>query len=419
MFWLVESKDQIKSFSQSGYKDAFVEVIPYNDTIHPLQNKICAVYIRPLLSTKGFIIPTSHSETSNANIDDVRHILSNYNNIYVRDKKEFLHYFIFKTLYDITLNSPTYIRETTQTHSYFYSKMGDKKDINRIIPIVKHYEYCENMFNELKSRINEPINEFYNNKATVVFNALEQSGLRINREKFQSHFHPVDGEYVYTQFNFKTLTTRPSNRFKGVNYAALNKNTKERQSFIARNDTLLELDIGAYHPTLLAKLVGYDFGDEDIHSAFAEMYGVDYQKAKELTFKQLYGGVFEKYKDLEFFKKVQVYTDDVWAQYQNEGSFKCPISNHIYKRDELDNMKPQKLLNYLLQNLETAYNVCILWEILKLLKDTKTKLILYTYDSFLFDLDKSERDVINEVLEIFNKYKLQIKINYGDTYDFK
>ena len=137
MFWLVESKDQIKSFSQSGYKDAFVEVIPYNDTIHPLQNKICAVYIRPLLSTKGFIIPTSHSETSNANIDDVRHILSNYNNIYVRDKKEFLHYFIFKTLYDITLNSPTYIRETTQTHSYFYSKMGDKKDINRIIPIVK------------------------------------------------------------------------------------------------------------------------------------------------------------------------------------------------------------------------------------------------------------------------------------------
>ena len=179
------------------------------------------------------------------------------------------------------------------------------------------------------------------------------------------------------------------------------------------------MDIGAYHPTLLAKLVDYDFGDEDIHSAFAEMYGVDYQKAKELTFKQLYGGVFEKYKDLEFFKKVQVYTDDVWAQYQSEGSFKCPISNHIYKKDNLDDMKPQKLLNYLLQNLETAYNVCILWEILKLLKDTKTKLILYTYDSFLFDLDKSERDVMNEVLEIFNKYKLQIKINYGDTYDFK
>ena len=49
--------------------------------------------------------------------------------------------------------------------------------------------------------------------------------------------------------------------------------------------------------------------------AFAEMYGVDYKKAKELTFKQLYGGVFDQYKDLEFFKKVQVYTDDLWDSF--------------------------------------------------------------------------------------------------------
>ena len=42
---------------------------------------------------------------------------------------------------------------------------------------------------------------------------------------------------------------------------------------------------------------------EDIHKAFAKMYGVDYQKSKELTFKQLYGGVFEQFKDLEFFSK--------------------------------------------------------------------------------------------------------------------
>ena len=50
--------------------------------------------------------------------------------------------------------------------------MGDKKDLNRIIPIVKHYEYCEKTFEDLKPRINEPINDFYNNRATVVFNAI-------------------------------------------------------------------------------------------------------------------------------------------------------------------------------------------------------------------------------------------------------
>ena len=35
----------------------------------------------------------------------------------------------------------------------------------------------------------------------------------------------------------------------------------------------------------------------------AEVYKVDYEKSKELTFKQLYGGVFKEYENLEFFKK--------------------------------------------------------------------------------------------------------------------
>ena len=93
-------------------------------------------------------------------------------------------------------------------------------------------------------------------------------------------FHDIDGDYIYTQYNFKTLTGRPSNKFKGVNYAALNKENGQRECFIPRNDNFIEFDIGAYHPTLLAKLVGYDFGNKDVHMAFAEMYGVDYKKQK-------------------------------------------------------------------------------------------------------------------------------------------
>ncbi len=419
MFWLVESEDQFNRFCNSNYKEAFIEVIPYDNRTHPTKNKICAVYIRPLLATKGFIVPISHSETLNINIDNIMRVLSQYNKLYVRDKKEFLHYFPLKTLFDITPTSNTYIQEYTQTLSYFYSKKGDRKDLNRIIPIVKHYEYCENTFNILKDKINEPINEFNNTKTTVVFNALERSGLRIDREKFESYFHPIDREYTHTQYNFKTLTGRPSNKFKGVNYAALNKDNGSRECFIPRNNSFIEFDIGAYHPTLLAKLVGYDFGDQDIHMAFAKMYGVDYKKAKELTFKQLYGGVFDQYKDLEFFKKVQVYTDDLWTKFQNEGFIECPISKHRFEKSKLEDMKPQKLLNYLLQNLETSYNVCILWEIIKLLKNKKTKLILYTYDSFLFDFSKEEKELYKSIMSLFKKYKLQIKSSYGDTYNFK
>tara|TARA_R110000751_G_scaffold112893_1_gene212022 strand:+ start:57 stop:1319 length:1263 start_codon:yes stop_codon:yes gene_type:complete len=418
MYWLIENQNQLEELYSSDLEEAFIEIIPYSNGIHPVENQICAVYIRPLNSTKGYIASISHSETLSLNIREVKRLISKFKRIYVRDKKEFLHYFILQNLYDITLQQPTYIPEYTQTHSWFYNKYKDKKDINRIIPIVKHYEYCEKTFNNLKNRIDEPINEFYNNQATVVFNAIERSGIQVNREKFESRFHLLDSDTVYSQFNFKTLTTRPSNRFKGVNYAAINKTNGDRQCFIPSNDLLFELDISAYHPTLLANLIGYDFCGRDIHQAFAEMYQVDYKKAKELTFKQLYGGVFDQYKDLEFFKKVQVYTDDMWARFQNEGFVECPISKYVYRNDVLEDMKPQKLLNYVLQNLETATNVRILWEIFKVLRGKNTKLILYTYDSFLFDLDNSERELLKEVIKIFKKYKLQVKHSYGDTYDF-
>ena len=419
MYWLIENQDQLEELYSVSFEDAFVEIIPYSNKIHPVENDICAVYIRPLNSTKGYIASIDHSETLSLNIDEVKRVISKFKHIYVRDKKEFLHYFILKGLFDITLNSPPYIQEYTQTHSWFYQKYPNKKDINRIIPIVKHYEYCEKMFNDLKDRIYVPINDFYNDRVSVVFNAIERSGLRVDRKEFESRFHPIDSDYVYTQFNFKTTTTRPSNRFGGVNYAAINKDNGDRKCFIPRNDVLFELDISAYHPTLLANLVDYDFGDKDIHASFAEMYGVDYQKAKELTFKQLYGGVFEQYKDLEFFKKVQVYTDELWEAFQENGWIESPISGYQFIEENLEDMKPQKLLNYVLQNLETATNVRILWEIFRLLKGKKTKLVLYTYDSFLLDLDKSEKQVIKEILEIFKRNKLQVKYSYGDTYDFK
>tara|TARA_R110000782_G_scaffold266967_2_gene361872 strand:+ start:82 stop:1344 length:1263 start_codon:yes stop_codon:yes gene_type:complete len=416
MYWLIESEEQLQTLEKIKYEDVFVEIIPLSNTIHPVENSICSLYIRPLKSTKGFMVTTSHSETLSVDINSIVRVLNTFKTIYVRDKKEFLHYLILKNLYDITLTQPPYIQSYTQTHSHFYKLFPNKKNINRIIPIVKHYEYCEKTFETLKPRINEPINNFYNNKATVVFNAIERNGIRIDRKEFEPRFHNVDSDYVYGQFNFKTLTTRPSNRFKGVNYAAINKENGDRKPIIPNNDFLFELDISAYHPTLLSHLVGYEFDDGDIHQNFADMYKVDYQKAKELTFKQLYGGVFEQYKDLEFFKKVQKYTDELWAQFKGEGYVECPISNHIYRDDELQDMKPQKLLNYILQATETSTNVLILWEMFKLLKGCKTKLILYTFDSFTFDVDKSEKETIKKIIDIFEGFKLKVKMVSGSNY---
>jgi hypothetical protein len=181
----------------------------------------------------------------------------------------------------------------------------------------------------------------------------------------------------------------------------------------------LEFDISAYHPTLSGILVDYDFGDNDIHKAFASMYGVDYKKAKELTFKQLYGGVFKEYRDLPFFKKTSAYIQIIWDEFQKEGKLICPISNYVFEKDKLEDMNPQKLFNYVLQNMETSVNIEILFRIFKLLKGRNTKLVLYTYDSFLFDVDNSEKDVIDAIKQVFNKFKLRITEKNGLNYNFR
>jgi hypothetical protein len=253
----------------------------------------------------------------------------------------------------------------------------------------------------------------------MVFNAIERNGIRIHNETFSEYFHPVDGEYVYTQFNLKTTTTRPSNKFKNVNYAALNKENGCRKSFIPRNNRFVEIDISAYHPSLAARLVDYTFPTSDIHSHFASLYKVDYKKSKELTFKQLYGGVFENYRGLEFFKRIEKYVGDNWKQFQNNGYLECPISNFVYTKENLGEMNPQKLFNYLLQNMETSQNVLVLWDICCILRGCKTKLVLYTYDSFTFDVDDNEIEVLNKIRETFNKYKLSIKEETGYDYNFK
>ena len=419
MFWLIENSKQFSWLQNSGFKEVFVEIIPNNPFQHPSQNSICAFYVRPIIGHKGYILPVSHPECENLFEDEVYLWLKGLDKIYVRDKKEFLHYTIFKQLVDITLQSPPYIQPNTTAHTTLYKRFPDLETVNQLVPITKHYEVCEQVYDDLEHRINTAVNPFYNDKATLVFNAIERNGIKVNKNEFEKHFHQIKSEFTHTVYNFKTLTTRPSNKFNGVNYAALPKENGCRKSFIPLNDIFVEFDISAYHPTLCGMLVDFKFSDGDIHKSFASMYGVDYAKAKELTFKQLYGGVFNQYKDLPFFKATSKYIRTTWETFENSGSITCPISNHVFKKDELENMNPQKLFNYILQNMETSLNIEILFRIFKLLKGKNTKLVLYTYDSFLFDVDETELSILDEIKQVFKKLKLQIKEKNGSNYDFE
>jgi hypothetical protein len=109
----------------------------------------------------------------------------------------------------------------------------------------------------------------------------------------------------------------------------------------------------------------------------------------------------------------------LWVNFQRAGLDQKHLSPVInFARWELENMNPQKLFNYVLQNMETSVNIEILFRIFKLLKNKNTKLVLYTYDSFLFDVDKNELPVLEQIKQVFAELKLQIKEKNGINYDF-
>jgi hypothetical protein len=95
------------------------------------------------------------------------------------------------------------------------------------------------------------------------------------------------------------------------------------------------------------------------------------------------------------------------------------IQVNVSIRDKLEDMNPQKLFNYILQNLETSSNSRFIQSIIKILKGKNTKLVLYTYDAFLFDIDNDEEYILDDIKEIFRAHNLEIKYKHGISYDFE
>ena len=145
MFWIVENHKQLDLFLRLDYDAVFMEPILGNDNIHPSLNEVIALYIRGINSSKGYILPFNHSETTS-----IPKFPLNYNKVYVRNKKLCTYFFQTKNFKDLHFLGDFNEDNTTRAHQHLYINYAVKRDINRIIPIVKHYEKCESIFNEVK-----------------------------------------------------------------------------------------------------------------------------------------------------------------------------------------------------------------------------------------------------------------------------
>lgn len=396
---------------------AYIEIIPQSHKKHPVENSLSSIYIRGIYEDKGTIINISHPDLLELGYNEVINKIKQIEEIYTINSKELFHYFYHPKCHDQLFYHPEFKKYITETHYYFLNK--NFNNINEIIPIVKHYESCEENFKELKRLGFQEENFIYLNKISKIFNVIEKNGIKTDPALFEKYFNKKNKGKAYTQYNLYTTTSRPYNKFGGINYAALKKDNGERKCFIASNDFFMEVDISAYHPLLISRLLNYSFPDDDIHQYFADLYKVSYEKAKQITFQQTYGKIRKEYKHLEFFEKLDKFTSKLWEEFNKNGFITCPASNKKFYKDELEDMNPSKLINYLCQNLETSTNVYILEKIFKLLKNKNTKIVLYSFDAFLFDVDKTEKETMKQILNIFKELNFSIKLKKGPNYDFR
>jgi len=421
MFYIIERLDQLEKLGSFG--DCFVSFIPKNNKYHPALTDLSLVYVRDLIRTKGFMLCINHSESFSLSKENVEWwLVNNTQKMWVLDKKEALYYFNKpQKLFDVNFIHHTH-KVPTNCSEFYNSKHYALPNVNCLIPISKHYEEWENTFSKVLPLIQSftPNDQFtFNNEhATNVFYQLESNGIKLNKDCFIDYYqgklpHPefnLSRGKIYTHYNLYTTTSRPSNTFNSVNFAALNKDDGERMCYMPENDMFIEMDFQGYHPRLIGEMVEWHFPkDKNTYELLGQLLNVSQQDAKELTFKQLYGGVWSEYQYKPFFKDVNTFIDGMWDTYQYGGKYET--ENRIFIPDA--DMTQAKLFNYIVQSKETSTNIELLEKVLDYLKGKKTKIVLYTYDAFLFDYSKEDGDILQDIL---NMLEYPVTIKQGNTY---
>jgi len=407
------------------------------------ESDISLLYVYCINSSNEYMLCYDHSEAEQLPIQTLTDYLNNHHKAFCFNKKKLLPYTTSNNLIDIDLvqwfYSNTYLDQDydTPTHDQFYRTYENLADINVVIPIGKHYDKCkqirEQFFNVLDyfEDQNYTITESYGHYDFILrtlYN-IEKSGLYVDHKLFNKHFEErlYADKLVYSEYNIYTTTGRPSNRFNGINYAALNKEDGSRAAFISRfkNGILVQFDYDAYHLRLLADLIDYKFPDDvSVHEYLGKMYfekdtltGAEYQESKQISFKLLYGGITKDYMAIDFFAKIKQYTDLLFEKFNEEGYLESPIAGRKLYKKFFKDINPSKLLNYFIQIYETERNILVISCIQELLQNYEDKLILYTYDSFLLDLNGYNEDLIRQIQDTLemNK-KFPVKLTKGTNY---
>lgn len=417
---IVESQSEVNEFLQMWETSPSIIIPIWNDLEkHPLNNELSFLFVR--MGNTDFILIYNHIDGKSQQID----LSTSTQPKWAFNKKGLLQMDTnIQNLFDISTHTffeESRLLELKNEEKQFinhYSRMGIRENLGKIAPLMKWGEHLKSFVDSLT--LPTPTPSWINNDVIPLLSDIERFGVRVDEKKFidrwpQATKHLKDTT-LYTEYNPYTITSRPSNRYGGINFSALNKKDGTRDVFVPKeNSIFLQMDYDAYHPRIIGKLIDYELPKTSVHQWLADQYGVPYDESKGITFQLLYGGIPEEFDEIPYYKKVREFIEKLWSKSSEVGYLqtqhrRIPLSS-------IEEVNPQKLFNYLLQATETELNMGIMKKVVEFIKQTKIELTLYTYDSFLFSypLDTPKEDA-KKLKEIIESFGFPIKADWGTDY---
>jgi hypothetical protein len=439
---IIETTEDYNEFL-SVIEDKEIIILPtlVNPNKHYCDNKLSLIYVREISSGEEYIIGFNHTDLVDMDVSILGEIQPKM--VWTINQKRLLSFIKNKDIKDVDMfyylirnETPQWILDTP-THLYYTRKYSQEKDINCYIPFPKHVEIHQDNAGKIISIINNHLIpggfNFYTSNLQTMYE-IESQGIKVDLSNLQEYYgdkiisYVSNDNRVFSEYNFYTSAGRPSNRYGGLNFAAIDKEKGHRKSFVPRNDAFLLFDFDSYHLNLIAKLIGYEFGEKNVHMYLGKYYfgkeeltDEEYEDSKTLNFKYLYGGVPKDVREaIPFFAMVQDFYFGIWRQIKKDEYFESPLSQRKIYLNKIEDASPTKVFNYFIQLMETEANMVLMEQLNKYLQNYKSKLILYIYDSFLFDVSQSDgKEMINGLKDILKVFptKVYFGYNYQDLQD--
>ena len=431
MYYVVETKEQLDKLPKT--EKCFIDLVALSEETHPLLTSPCVLYYNDF--EKGYIIPISHSEGFLLSLDEIQNFLFDVPKVYLLDKKWHSYYLYLPQAVDLYFNildKDSEIKDIqcyTPVHLDFHNKFKYLEDVNTLVPISKHYEKCECMFEAVRSYVGREDNLEWQNNYIKAYKWVEEQGITVDERVFDKFFEPtwkarsMKKNKIYTSYNLFNITSRPTNAFNGINFLAFNKENGSRAAFVPENDVFVEFDFDGYHVRLIANMLGSELPINDsVHMILGRQYfgkeeltPEEYQESKKITFRQLYNGIEPEYKHIELFNHIDELIQAAWLEYKRQGYLKLPNGRNI----KVENANPQKLFNYYVQCLETVNNTKKLISLRELFKGKKSRVVLVVYDSILIDYSADDgKGFLKQIKDVLEEGGYRVKAQKGDNYNF-